>query len=99
MAAAPSPASQLTCERPLQLRPWPQACLKRFLPLFPRCDRGLLAEVPIDTRLWPERPPPVTPRTRVRLAPDPTHGDAERNSHPAPQREVTSDVPPNGACQ
>ncbi len=30
---------------------------------------GYMAEVPVDTRLWPERPPTVTPRTRPRLAP------------------------------
>ena len=30
---------------------------------------GYVAEVPVDTRVWPERPPTVTPRTRVRLAP------------------------------
>ena len=30
---------------------------------------GCMAEVPVDTRVWPERPPTVTPRTRVRLAP------------------------------
>ena len=30
---------------------------------------GYVAEVPVDTRVWPERPPTVVPRTRVRLAP------------------------------
>ena len=30
---------------------------------------GYMAEVPVDTRVWPERPPTVVPRTRVRLAP------------------------------
>ena len=30
---------------------------------------GYVAEAPVDTRVWPERPPTVTPRTRVRLAP------------------------------
>jgi SRSO17 transposase len=30
---------------------------------------GYMAEVPVDTRLWPERPPTVVPRTRPRLAP------------------------------
>ena len=28
-----------------------------------------MAEVPVDTRLWPERPPTVVPLTRVRLVP------------------------------
>ena len=28
-----------------------------------------MAEVPVDTRLWPERPPTVMPRTRPRLVP------------------------------
>jgi len=30
---------------------------------------GYMAEVPVDTRVWPERPPTVVPRTRPRLAP------------------------------
>ncbi len=30
---------------------------------------GYMAEVPVDTRVWPARPPTVVPRTRVRLAP------------------------------
>ena len=30
---------------------------------------GYVAKVPVDPRLWPERPPTVVPRTRVRLAP------------------------------
>ncbi len=30
---------------------------------------GYMAEVPVDTRVWPERPPTIVPRTRVRLAP------------------------------
>ena len=30
---------------------------------------GYMAEVPVDTRVWPTRPPTVVPRTRVRLAP------------------------------
>ena len=30
---------------------------------------GSMAEVPVDTRVWPARPPTVVPRTRVRLAP------------------------------
>ncbi len=29
---------------------------------------GYMAEVPVDTRLWPELPPTVVPRTRPRLA-------------------------------
>ena len=28
-----------------------------------------MAEVPVDTRIWPERPPTVVPHTRPRLAP------------------------------
>ncbi len=30
---------------------------------------GYMAEVPVDTRVWPARPPTVVPRTRPRLAP------------------------------
>ena len=30
---------------------------------------GYMAEVPVDTRLWPARPPTVVPRTRARRAP------------------------------
>ncbi|MYC62388.1 MAG: hypothetical protein F4X16_06075 [Caldilineaceae bacterium SB0661_bin_34] len=30
---------------------------------------GNMAEVPVDTRVWPERPPTVVPRTRPRWAP------------------------------
>ena len=32
-------------------------------------DPGYRAEVPVDTRLWPARPPTVMPRTRPRLVP------------------------------
>ena len=40
-----------------------------FLDRVAALGLGCLAEVPVDTRVWPERPPTVVPRTRVRLAP------------------------------
>ena len=30
---------------------------------------GYMVEVPVDTRIWPERPPTIVPRTRPRLVP------------------------------
>ena len=48
---------------------------------------GYVAEVPVDTRVWPERPPTVVPRTRVRLAPE-APASMEARSQTLPHRQV-----------